>query len=145
MTRHQKRDGRRKGRHGVVPWVLFPLALVLPGVAVTRAMASITPKYVMAYVGAISAITAYAYWSDKRKARDNAWRTPEHVLHSLELLGGWAAAFLSQRIFRHKTAKEEYQFTFWLIAVVHQYIAFDFLNHWRFAAAIHRVVEPLVR
>jgi uncharacterized membrane protein YsdA (DUF1294 family) len=125
--------------------VWFLLALVLPGIAVARATKSINIRYVAAYIAAISAITAYSYWADKRKARDNAWRTPEHVLHSLELMGGWASAFLSQRAFRHKTVKEDYQSEFWMIAVLHQYVSADYLNHWRCTAAIYKFIEPLLK
>ena len=145
MDGHWKDRERRKRRPGLAPWLFFFLALILPGIALSRATSYITPKYVIAYLAGISALTAYAYWSDKKKARADAWRTPEHALHSLELLGGWAAAFLSQRLFRHKTVKKEYQFTFWLIAVAHQCVAFDFLNHWRCAAGIHRFVEAILR
>ena len=124
--------------------MVFILALVLPSMAVAKATAFVDRKYVVAYIAGISIVTVYAYWSDKRKAREDLWRTPEHALHSLELLGGWAAAFVSQRLFRHKTAKEEYQFSFWLVAVVHQYVSFDYLNHWRYTTAIHHFIKPLL-
>ena len=111
--------------------------------AVAKASEFVDLKYVVVYITAISIVTAYAYWSDKRKARADLWRTPEHVLHSLELLGGWGAAFVSQRLFRHKVSKEGYQFMFWLIAAAHQYVAFDSLNHWHYTTAIQHVIKPL--
>ena len=38
--------------------------------------------------------------------------TPEAMLHLLELLGGWPAAWLAQRVLRHKSRKERYQLAF---------------------------------
>lgn len=62
----------------------------------------------------------FAYWQDKRAAgRPGADRIPEQTLHRLEWLGGWPGALLAQQLFRHKTIKESYQRTFWLIVTVH--------------------------
>lgn len=64
-------------------------------------------------------ITFYAYWRDKSAAKRKNWRTPEAWLHALELGGGWLAAFVAQRILRHKSAKKTYQRTYFLIAIYH--------------------------
>ena len=42
--------------------------------------------------------------------------------------GGWAAAYLAQRLFRHKTAKGSYQLVFWMIVLAHQAVAADYLS-----------------
>jgi len=69
--------------------------------------------------GVMSVVTLIAYVLDKRAARDGRRRTPEAVLHGLELLGGWPGAFLAQRVVRHKNAKVGYQVVFWMIVAVH--------------------------
>jgi len=50
----------------------------------------------------------------------------------LEFLGGWPAAFLAQRVLRHKIRKISYQMIFWLIVVFHQWLAFDSFLGWRY-------------
>ncbi len=138
----------RKQR-GIVYWaisiLILSLAVVLPSLAVAKATREFNVKYIIVYLAAISAATAYAYWSDKKKAETVSWRTPEKTLHLLELLGGWTAAFLSQRLFRHKITKVEYQFTFWLIGLFHQYLSFDYLQHWRYTIRVHQIIEPLLK
>jgi len=70
--------------------------------------------------GAVSVVTFFLYWSDKRKARNDTWRTPEYVLHAAEILGGWPGALVAQQVFRHKTRKASYQLVFWMIVGLHQ-------------------------
>jgi len=79
----------------------------------------------LAAYGIVSVLAFFLYWSDKRKARDNAWRTPENVLHAVELAGGWPGALLAQQVFRHKTRKVSFQLLFWLIVLLHQVFWID--------------------
>ncbi len=79
-----------------------------------------------AYGGA-SLLAFVFYWNDKRKARNDAWRIPEKILHGAELLGGWPGALLAQQIFRHKTRKLSFQLVFWLIVLLHQVFWIDWL------------------
>jgi uncharacterized membrane protein YsdA (DUF1294 family) len=44
-------------------------------------------------------------------------RIPEFTLLLVGALGGWPAALLAQRVFRHKTQKAGFQFLFWLSAI----------------------------
>lgn len=46
--------------------------------------------------GVVSVVAFFLYWSDKRKARTDSWRTPENVLHAVELAGGWPGALIAQ-------------------------------------------------
>jgi uncharacterized membrane protein YsdA (DUF1294 family) len=139
---------QRKQR-GVVYWttslLVLLLATVLPSLAVAKAAQGLNFKYAVAYLAGISAATAFAYWSDKKKSETASWRTPEKTLHLLELLGGWTAAFVSQRLFRHKITKVEYQFTFWLIGVFHQYLSLDYLHQWRYITRFHQSIEPMLK
>lgn len=71
--------------------------------------------FVVFHLISINIVTIWAYYRDKRAARKGNWRVPEATLHTLELLGGWSGAFIAQKIFRHKTKKQSYQTTFWLV------------------------------
>ena len=75
--------------------------------------------------GVVSLLAFLLYWSDKRKARADHWRTPENVLHAVELAGGWPGALLAQQLFRHKTRKLSYQLVFWIIVLMHQVFWID--------------------
>ncbi|MGN8342864.1 DUF1294 domain-containing protein [Pseudomonas sp. SMV71] len=79
----------------------------------------------MVAYGVVSAVAFLLYWSDKRKARADAWRTPENVLHAVELAGGWPGALLAQQAFRHKTRKVSFQVVFWFIVLLHQVFWID--------------------
>ena len=87
-------------------------------------------------IGVIMSLFAYAaYATDKRSAREKEWRLPELELHLLALLGGWPGAFLAQRRLRHKCSKASFQFWFWLIVAVYQFVAFDSLQGWKYTKA----------
>ncbi|QKG65151.1 DUF1294 domain-containing protein [Pseudomonas sp. B14-6] len=79
----------------------------------------------LAAYGIVSVLAFFLYWSDKRKARADGWRTPENVLHAVELAGGWPGALLAQQVFRHKTRKVSFQLVFWLIVLMHQVFWID--------------------
>ena len=100
--------------------------LILPAVALERLFSSWL--WAGGYLVGINALTAFFYWADKWKAKQGAWRVPEKFLHLLELLGGWPAGFLLQRLLRHKTAKWSYQIVFWIIVFVYQLAAFEVLT-----------------
>lgn len=84
-----------------------------------------------AFVVAMSAISYRFYKHDKQLARDAEWRTPEAQLQALDILGGWPGGFLAQRRLRHKCAKGIYQFMFWFVVGVWQYLALEVLLGWR--------------
>jgi uncharacterized membrane protein YsdA (DUF1294 family) len=79
----------------------------------------------LAAYGIVSVLAFFLYWSDKRKARADSWRTPENVLHAVELAGGWPGALLAQQVFRHKTRKVSFQLLFWMIVLLHQVFWID--------------------
>jgi uncharacterized membrane protein YsdA (DUF1294 family) len=81
--------------------------LVLPAIAGQRR--GVNFRWVGAYAIVMSAVTYWAYASDKRRAQEGEWRVSEARLHLLELLGGWPGAFLAQRRLRHKCSKGSYQ------------------------------------
>ena len=56
----------------------------------------------------ISLITFSAFRADKRYAIQGARRIPEARLLRLAMFGGWPAAKLAQRVYRHKTTKQPF-------------------------------------
>lgn len=121
---------RTRSRARIVPLVFFSIFLILPAVAVSRFALRTDWVAVCGYLSVISVVTVALYWSDKSRAQSGGWRTSESILHFFELAGGWPAAFVAQQIFRHKTVKLSYQFTFWLIGLLHLFIAIDYLRDW---------------
>ncbi|WP_025127404.1 DUF1294 domain-containing protein [Pseudomonas sp. PH1b] len=79
----------------------------------------------LAIYAGVSLLTFIVYWHDKRRAQAQGPRTPENVLHALELAGGWPGALLAQQLLRHKTRKVSYQTLFWLIVALHQVFWID--------------------
>ncbi len=71
------------------------------------------PVWVAAVYAGMSIITFGMYAIDKSSARMGGQRTPETLLHTLELLGGWPGA-LAQQWLRHKSVKRSYRRWFWL-------------------------------
>ncbi|KJV29867.1 hypothetical protein VI06_08820 [Aquitalea magnusonii] len=68
---------------------------------------------------AMSLLTFAVYGWDKRQAVHHGRRTPEKLLHWLELLGGWPGGLLGQYWLHHKSSKGSYQLMFWLIVLAH--------------------------
>jgi uncharacterized membrane protein YsdA (DUF1294 family) len=121
---------------GVRSFAGLLLLLLLPAVAIARLSPLIEPWPLAGYLASVSALTYGLYKFDKRRAQAGAWRTPESMLHLAELAGGWPAAFVAQRRFRHKTAKRRYQIIYWGIVLIHQYAAMDYLFGGRFTQSL---------
>ncbi|WP_395738614.1 DUF1294 domain-containing protein [Prosthecobacter sp.] len=119
-------------------WALLVLAALLVAPVYAWRQTGWEMWKLAAYVGAVSVMTYAAYRSDKRKARREAWRTPEWCLHLLELAGGWPGAWVAQRRLRHKCSNRFYQFEFWLIICIHQFVAFDSLQNWKYSQLLKR-------
>lgn len=118
-------------------WIPLLLALlVLPCLAILKTFEADSWPIVTGYLVLISLSTFGLYWHDKRRARNGGWRVTEKLLHLLELLGGWPAAFLAQRLLHHKNSKRSYQIAFWLIVALHQAIALDYLLAWRISSRL---------
>jgi uncharacterized membrane protein YsdA (DUF1294 family) len=118
------------------PWLkllIFFALCALPGFGALSMLARGVSAIPAGVYVLMSLLTFLLYWRDKSQARNDAWRTPEKVLHGAELLGGWPGALLAQQRFRHKTRKLSYQAVFWLIVLLHQVFWIDRLflgNHY---------------
>ena len=144
MSRHNPYRRKASPSIGLGAIVIACLATVLPGLAILKLGQSIRPAYLVAYLCAISVISFFLYGLDKKKAANEAWRIPERTLHLVELAGGWLAAYFAQRAYRHKTAKQAYQAVFWCIALIHNYVALDYLNEWRLTKAALAFIASLI-
>src|SRR5690606_31228629 len=76
------------------------------------------PVVILGLYIAASAIAFVAYAMDKSAAKKGRWRTPENTLHILALIGGWPGALVAQRLFRHKSKKNDFQIMFWIPVVL---------------------------
>ena len=65
-----------------------------------------------AYLLLISIVAFFMYLSDKQKAKKGKWRIPEKVLLLTSFLGGAFGSYPAMLIFRHKTTREHWYFTF---------------------------------
>ena len=125
----RQRSGTRR-KISLAAASLLSAALILPCAAVSKLSASVDPRLLFGYLALNSAVTFGMYYRDKRRAAAGEWRISEATLHVAELLGGWPGAFLAQRLLRHKIVKGAYQVAFWLIILLHQYVALDYLRDW---------------
>jgi uncharacterized membrane protein YsdA (DUF1294 family) len=133
---YEFREGRQTRGISSLAVLALILLLLFPIVAVFRLAQTIDSRFVVGHIVLISGVTYLFYGHDKRRAEAGGWRTPEATLHLLEFLGGWPAAFLAQRAFRHKIAKVSYQLAFWTIVAVHEFAAFDFVQGWPYSKQI---------
>lgn len=126
----RNRSGRPSGggiRNLRLKWLIFAVLCALPLFgSISMWLRGVSPIPLAVY-GIVSLLAFLLYWSDKRKARAEQWRTPENVLHALEFAGGWPGALLAQQVFRHKTRKVSFQMVFWLIVLLHQIFWIDML------------------
>lgn len=97
------------------PLLVALLFLVALGVA---CWAGIFSFAVLAVYLVVSLVTLLVYRSDKARAESGSRRTPEKLLHLLELAGGWPGALVAQWQYHHKNRKTSYQIAFWLIVAV---------------------------
>ncbi|BBF80598.1 DUF1294 domain-containing protein [Asticcacaulis excentricus] len=87
----------------------------------------------LGWLALINLVTFQVWAADKRRAIRRERRVPEATLLRLCWLGGWPAALLSMRLFRHKSVKRDFKRRFngivWLhlLAMVATIIAFQTL------------------
>ena len=105
--------------------------LFLPVAALVRLTPAVDARVLLGGPLLISVVSFLLYRMDKLRAGTGTNRVPEWVLHASELCGGWPGAFMAQHVYRHKTAKLSFQVIFWLIILLHQFLALDFLLGWR--------------
>ncbi len=73
---------------------------------------------IRAYLLVINIVTFGMYGYDKIISKTDLLRVPEWVLHGLDFLGGSPAGLAAQRLFRHKTAKDAFQYISWAVVAL---------------------------
>lgn len=90
---------------------------IVAGLALSLSfLSSLSPFW--AWISAANLVAFFTYSYDKLAAGLHWLRIPEISLLALALLGGSPAAAVAMQLFRHKTAKREFQTRFWLIVGV---------------------------
>jgi uncharacterized membrane protein YsdA (DUF1294 family)/cold shock CspA family protein len=77
------------------------------------------PVMLLFWLIAANGLAMLFYYGDKTAAQRGESRVAESTLHMLELAGGWPAALLAQRMFRHKTVKASYRSGFQRMVILH--------------------------
>jgi uncharacterized membrane protein YsdA (DUF1294 family) len=67
-------------------------------------------------VASLAVFLAYAF--DKSAAMNRRRRTPENVLHLMNLLGGWPGGLFASQLFHHKSRKLEFRVVFYACIVL---------------------------
>lgn len=112
------------------------LYLILPALALYTHAENDNWQLIATYLLSVNVLVYLLYLYDKKQATRQGWRIPETSLQLFALFGGWASAFLAQRQLHHKTAKTSFQFAFWGIGLLHQYLALEFISEWRITKAV---------
>jgi uncharacterized membrane protein YsdA (DUF1294 family) len=138
----ERRAASSRPRFGASAIVILLALAAVPGCALVKLGSFAGWHGVVIYACAIFLLTSFLYRKDKQQAERGGWRTPEATLHAVEFFGGWPAAFVAQRWYRHKIAKGIYQVNFWAIVLLHQFVALDYLRDWRFSQAVMLRLDP---
>lgn len=138
----QTRGAKKRKGLGAGAVCLLLVLLVLPAMALEVLCYRFGWQWVLGVTAGLWLITFFVMRADKANAQAGNWRTPEATLHLLELLGGWPASFLAQRVYWHKVSKTAYQCVFWLIVVLYQIVIFDWLQGWQWLLSLSRLLLP---
>ena len=122
-------------------WFALGLLLVLPVMALSRLAETIDWTILAGAPLVVSFVTFLTFRHDKRRAQSGGWRVSEGTLHFMGLAGGWPGALLAQRRYRHKSSKFTFQAVFWLVVLLHQFVALDYLLHWAFLGGVLHVIR----
>ena len=104
---------RRKFRAGAIIFTVLFLGALLAATYLNRISWLVAVTYF-----SMSFLTFIAYGWDKSSARMGAWRTKETTLHLMGLACGWPGGLAGQRVFHHKSSKDEFLSVFWLTVIL---------------------------
>ncbi len=106
------------GRRGISPTMAAAGLLCAALVALEEGFRRLGLSWIVAYLGAIWAVTWAVYAWDKRRAGLQRRRVPEAALLGLALVGGSPAALTAMVILHHKTRKPSFLIKFALVVLV---------------------------
>jgi uncharacterized membrane protein YsdA (DUF1294 family)/cold shock CspA family protein len=124
-------------------WIGLMLLLSIPALAINKyiVVTTLPSWFIIVPLVLINYLTYTTYKSDKAKAKKKVWRTSEGTLHLLGLLGGWPAAFIAQRQFRHKCSKPDFLAMYWMTVCMFSYLSIDYILGWRIIKAVFTEVS----
>jgi len=128
----------------LVNLLLLTALLVVPVRAIEQLGQSHDLRLLLGGAAVVGLLTFLVYWEDKRRMRAAGWRVPANTMHVMELIGGWPAAYLAQRLLGHQRGRFSYQLTFWLIVALYQFVALDYLRGWPLCKAAQQGYERVV-
>ena len=108
--------------------IRYAVAALLTSLAVAGTAIGSVPLVLLIAYAAMGLISLVLYYDDKRRSEAGGWRTSEVRLHSIDLVFGIIGGLLAQQIFRHKTAKQEFALTSYLIAFLHALVLIGLLS-----------------
>jgi len=115
----RKPPQKHRTHHMTQPVFLFGVPAVILALILTMVLAqAFSFNTLTVWFIAINGTAFLCYGCDKLLAKLGTLRIPESVLLAVEVIGGTLGAFAGMRIFRHKTAKPEFQRRFWIIAAI---------------------------
>ena len=93
-------------------WLAAAIALSVLFAIGLAAIRGLVPLFlpVVFVVASLAVFLAYAF--DKSAAMNRRRRTPENVLHLMNLLGGWPGGLVASQLFRHKSTKVGFRVVF---------------------------------
>ena len=138
-----------KGKFSKKHLVILIIGLTLPAASIIHYCFIINQmgQIVLIILGILSFTSFISFLScksDKQKAINGKWRTPEANLHFLEFIGGWPGSYIAQRLFRHKISKLSYQISFWRIVFIHNFVSADYLNNWGISKGVITAGKSLI-
>ena len=107
--------GRKKGTSQASA---FAIVLLFLGCVSAAVILNKIPVWMLAVYLLLSIVTWVIYAGDKAAAQAKRWRTPEYVLHTWALAGGWPGALLARRLLRHKSRKQPFRTVFWITVLL---------------------------
>lgn len=116
------------GERGAVAFALPGLFLLFVAAAVFVGQLPLASDYIW-----LPVLSRFCFTSAiSRPPQKGRWRTNENTLHVFSLIGGWPAAFVAQKLLRHKSRKESFRILFWATVVLNCVgLSWAFFAMWR--------------
>lgn len=126
LAKSRKQQGESPKNLSSRTLTILLLLLIPPALVLFTILPPSLRNLTLIYALIVNITTFLVYRHDKKmaiaagsacSAGGYSWRVREVSLHLWALAGGWPAAFLAQRVLRHKTRKWEFLGVFWVIVV----------------------------
>jgi uncharacterized membrane protein YsdA (DUF1294 family) len=95
------------------PWLAILVATAALGGIGIAALKGRLPIFTAVLFVVASLLVFLVYGFDKSAAMNRRQRTPENVMHLMNLLGGWPGGLVASQLFHHKSKKLEFRVIFY--------------------------------